>query len=352
MFRDYLTLAVAAKPKELPMSSEAIYPGSPSERTRWIEARRRFAPAKNALDPWMPYAFLSENEIGPAGEQIPTATIFLTNRECPYRCLMCDLWRNTLDTTVPPGAIAAQISYALDRLPVFQKPTSEYLQSAQVKLYNAGSFFDPRAIPPGDYPEIASAVSGFGRVVVECHPALVGQRTLSFRDKIDGMLEVAIGLETAHGPTLSLLNKRFDLADFRRAAAFLCQSGIDLRVFLLLNPPFMSLDDASVWIKRSLDAAFDAGASVCSILPTRMGNGAMEQLAEQGRFTLSRIDALEEALEYGIRLGLGRVFADLWDIERFYSCDCSRARAERLATMNETQTIPPPIVCEKCAPDR
>ena len=37
----------------------------------------------------------------------PTAVVFLTNRECPFRCVMCDLWMNTLDETVPRGAIAA-----------------------------------------------------------------------------------------------------------------------------------------------------------------------------------------------------------------------------------------------------
>ncbi len=71
----------------------------------------------------------------------PVATVFLTNRECPFRCLMCDLWRNTLTETVPVGAIPAQIDHALLRLP----------PAKQLKLYNSGSFFDPHAIPPQDY---------------------------------------------------------------------------------------------------------------------------------------------------------------------------------------------------------
>src|SRR5437764_773924 len=81
---------------------------------RWILRQR---PARNALDPWRPYAFLAEPEVGPEGETVEVVTIYLTNRECPFRCVMCDLWRNTLKETVPPGAIAAQIRYALERLP-------------------------------------------------------------------------------------------------------------------------------------------------------------------------------------------------------------------------------------------
>ena len=58
-----------------------------------------------------------ETEADDDGGAVEVATVFLTNRECPWRCLMCDLWRNTLEETVPEGAIAAQIRYALERLP-------------------------------------------------------------------------------------------------------------------------------------------------------------------------------------------------------------------------------------------
>src|SRR5260370_26132042 len=44
----------------------------------------------------------------------------------------------------------------------------------QIKLYNSGSFFDRRAIPPADYPAIAQRVRRFERLIVECHPALMG----------------------------------------------------------------------------------------------------------------------------------------------------------------------------------
>src|ERR1051326_6900021 len=142
------------QPSTIPMA----YPPTPAQRDRWILERR---PARGRLDPRRPYAFLVEQEVGPDGEPAPVATLFLTNRECPYRCVMCDLWRNTLEETVPEGAIAAQVRYALERLP----------PARHLKLYNAGSFFDPRAIPPAEYPEIAGLCAGFERVIVECHPA-------------------------------------------------------------------------------------------------------------------------------------------------------------------------------------
>ncbi|HMY75345.1 MAG TPA: radical SAM protein, partial [Blastocatellia bacterium] len=211
----------------------------------------------------------------------------------------------------------------------------------QIKLYNAGSFFDPQAIPPEDLPQIAALVAGFDRVIVECHPAFLrgefGQRALRFQSALRGQLEVAIGLETAHPPTLEKLNKRMTVEDFRQAAAFLEQHNIDLRVFILLRPPFLTEAEGLEWACRSLDVAMECGARVCSIIPARSGNGAMEALGEA--FHPPTLGSLEAAMEYGLSLRRGLVLADLWDVEKFYNCACSPERAARLAEMNRTQLI-------------
>ena len=256
---------------------------------------------------------------------------------------MCDLWRNTLDHSVSPGAITEQIRYALERLPRAPRERSH------LKLYNAGSFFDRQAIPPAEYPEIAGLAGGFCRTIVESHPALVGDRCLEFRDLLSGQLEVAMGLETAHPEILERLNKRMTLEQFRTAARFLASREIDLRVFILVRPPWLSEEEGVEWAKRSLDFAFDCGAKVCSLIPTRAGNGAMEALARGGEFSPPALASLERALEYGLETNAGRVFADLWEIESLFRCpDCSTARAERIRKMNATQKIPVPVRCDRC----
>ncbi len=319
-----------------------LYPDSPSARGRWIIERR---PPRNVLDPRVPYAFLAEQEAGPDGLPVDVATIFLTNRECPWRCLMCDLWRNTLEATVPEGAIAAQIRYALERLPALSPGRSH------LKLYNAGSFFDPRAIPRAEYEEIARLASPFARTIVECHPALVGDSCTEFRDNLAGPLEVALGLETAHPEVLQRLNKRMTVDQFRAAAGFLKERSIDVRVFILVRPPWLSEDEGLIWAERSLDLAFACGASVCSLIPTRAGNGAMEALAATGEFTPPSLASLESALAYGLSLRAGRVFVDLWEVESFSGCPaCSAARIDRLRAMNAAQEAPAPILCGVCDP--
>jgi radical SAM enzyme (TIGR01210 family) len=293
---------------------------------------------KASLDPSRAYAAIWEEELDAAGALAPTAVVLLTNRECPFRCVMCDLWVNTLDSAVPPGAIQAQIRSALATLP----------PASQIKLYNAGSFFDPQAIPAADDEAIAEEVGDFARVIVEAHPAFLagpyGERCVRFSELLRGHLEVAIGLETANPDVLARLNKRMTLDSFQRAAGFLQANGIDLRVFILLNPPFLPAAEGVEWACRSLDLAAACGATAASVIPTRGGNGAMEALGSAA--SRPRVNGLEQVLEYGLSLRGIRVFADVWDIERFHDCACSPARSERLRLMNRTQRVPDRIICE------
>jgi radical SAM enzyme (TIGR01210 family) len=293
--------------------------------------------AKALLDPRRAYASIWEEERDSAGALASTAVVFLTNRECPFRCVMCDLWMNTLDETVPRGAIPAQIRTALAGLP----------PARHIKLYNAGSFFDPAAIPPDDDEEIARTVEGYERVIVESHPAFLAgayrERCLRFRDLVRGQLEVAIGLETAHPDVLARLNKKMTLESFRGAADFLRAHEIALRVFVLLSPPFMPVSEALYWTCRSLDFAAECGATATTVIPTRGGNGALEAIAEE--FTPPRLPALEAAVEYGLARGGMLVFADLWNAERFFDCGCSSHRASRIRVMNREQRVPPRVTC-------
>jgi radical SAM enzyme (TIGR01210 family) len=314
----------------------SIYPAESNDRDRWILERR---PPRAAVDPYLPYAFLLEHECSASGELQSVATIFLSNRECPWKCLMCDLWKNTTRETVPVGAIPAQVEHALARL----KP------ARQIKLYNSGSFFDPKAIPIEDYSAIASLLDSYDQVIVECHPALLGSSCQRFRDLLKGRLEVAMGLETVHPETLSRLNKRMTARQFKDGAQWLAENDISLRVFVLIKPPFLPETEAAYWAEKSIDFAFDCGASVVSLIPTRAGNGAMDELGQNGEFTPPSLDALEAAVTYGLSLKRGRVFADIWDLERISACRfCYQQRKDRLMQLNFHQEILSPVTCAFC----
>jgi hypothetical protein len=300
---------------------------------QWIMSNRG---VKNSVDPRKPYAWLVEKERSVNGEVEDTGIIFLTNRECAYHCLMCDLWKNTTDVSVPVGAIPDQIEWALERMP----------DARHLKLYNSGSFFDFRAIPVEDYPRIASLVSHFDTVIVESHPKLIGEKVLQFRDMLKPELHVAMGLETVKPDLLLRLNKKMTLQDFTHSVSFLTSHGILPRAFLLLRPPFLTEEEGIYWAERSLDFAFRVGVECCTVIPVRAGNGAMDKLMENGHFSKPDIRSLEKVLEYGIGLNSGRVFADLWDLKLFSNCsECFDHRAERMNRMNLEQILPLAVEC-------
>lgn len=283
---------------------------------------------RNAVDPARPYAWWCEQERTRDDGVEAVATVLISNQECPFHCLMCDLWKNTTTSRVPPDSVVGQIKWALEQLPPCR----------HVKLYNSGSFFDSQAIPTSDWRGIAGVVGDHRTVIVESHPNLIGPKSAEFAQLVRGELQVAMGLETVDPRVLPHLNKRMTPADFERATRFLSRHSIPVRAFVLLRAPFQSEQEGVDWAKRSLDWAFSIGVECCVIIPTRGGNGAMDWLQQRGLFAPPRLDSLEEVLQYGIGLGRGRVFADLWECDKM--ClglpDCSR-QIERLRHMNLTQ---------------
>ena len=300
----------------------------------------RLRPAKNQVSVDRPYAYLVEKERSASGETVDIATLFLTNRECPFHCLMCDLWKNTTDEPVPRGAIPAQIDYALAKLPA----------ASQIKLYNSGNFFDAKAIPRDDWPEIARRVRRFEHVIIENHPKLCGQSCREFRDLLGGpSLEIAMGLESVNPNFQQHLNKQMTLDDFARAVDKLHQWDIAVRTFILLKPPYHSEAEGIQWALRSLEFALKLGIGCSAIIPTRAGNGIMDQLEAQGDFAPPMLASLEQVMSEGLRLagGKARVFVDLWDLERIADCDtCFPLRRDRLDRMNFEQRELPPVVCD------
>ena len=335
------------------MPSIPAYPASASARDRFVAERRGSRPAQ---DPWQHQGLIVEDERTAEGGQARAATVFLTGRECPWRCAMCDLWRFTTVADTPAGAIPKQIAAVVAAL------TEEQPRPTVIKLYNAGSFFDPRAVPEADYGDIAAALAGFSRVVVESHPALIGPRVDRLLDALAGRagshepsaaLEVAMGLETSHPQALDGLNKHFTLAGFEHASRALLRRGVALRVFLLIWPPFVAAAEQDEWLLRSVDTAFECGASVISLVPTRPGNGTLEAFAAAGTFRQPDLDDVEHSFALALThaASRGRLFVDCWDLDLFAACEsCLPARRERLQRMNLQQQVLPAWSCRHCTP--
>ena len=303
---------------------------------------RQLRPPKRTVDPWRPIGWFWETEREMAGGEMAALTVLLAGAECPFTCVFCDLWRDTLDGPTPAGAIPAQLRAALAEAGPSPRP-------AAAKLYNASNFFDERAVPAADDEEIAGLLGDFARVTVECHPRLVGERCLRFARRLAGRLEVAMGLETVHPEALARLGKGMTLEDFDGAAARLARAGVGVRAFVLVGAPFVPAAEAVEWAVRSAEHAFARGAGRVSLIPTRGGNGALEKLQVGGDFQAPCLAQLEEAFERCLREGRGVVTADLWDARRFASCgECAGRRIERLGEMNRTGEVAPREACGAC----
>ena len=313
---------------------------SPSVDDRRIRSLR---PATPAVDPWQAHGAILEPERRPDGVVEQALTVFLSGAECPFTCSFCDLWRWTFEGATPAGAIPRQLREVL------HTHVGEATTPQRLKLYNASNFFDRRAVPAEDVPTIAALAEPFGNVTVESHAQTIGPLALEFNDQLSGRLEVAIGLETIHPVAAPQLNKRLDLPRFERAANYLADNDMDLRVFVLLGAPYIAVEESVEWTARTVEYAVGKGAAVVSIIPVRSGNGEMERLQGLGHFVPPTLRQLEAALECSLSFGSSVVTADLWDAEQLPGCDvCRRARIERLGRMNLTGHLQRAVECAEC----
>ena len=270
------------------------YPDAPAARDRFIIDLRGPRPQHN---PRRFQGLSIEDEPTERGDVARVGTIFLTGRECPWRCAMCDLWRFTIRDDTPAGAIPEQVAAARR---VWRERGE---QVSRLKLYNASNFFDPRAVPERDYGAIVAQLAGLDQVIVESHPSLIGARVDRFLDALGGTrLEVAMGLETAHPAALDALNKRMTLDDFARAAGDLRRRDVSVRAFVLIGPPFVPAAEQDAWLLKSVAFAEACGAAVISLIPARAGNGTMEALTAQKLFR----PPTPEDVDRSMKLVLGR----------------------------------------------
>ena len=296
---------------------------------------------KPVVSPWQAHGYVVEEERRPGGQVERALTVFLAGAECPFTCSFCDLWRWTIDGPTPAGALVKQVT---DVLRSIDRP-----QPDRLKLYNASNFFDRRAVSVDDLPAIAALAAPFAGVTVESHANTVGALTLEFASMLSGRLEVAVGLETIHPAAAEHLNKRLDLTRFDRAAEFLANADIDLRVFVLLNVPYIPADESVEWTVRTVEYAVLRGASVVAVIPVRGGNGEMERLESLGYFTPPTLSGLEDVLDRCLQFASAVITVDLWDAERLVKCDaCGPVRVERLRRINLTGRAEPRITCAVC----
>jgi len=328
---------------------------------------RSYREKKPFREPSTHQGYVIDLEPDGRGDIVRTATYFLTGSECRFTCAMCDLWKYTVDGETPSGSIPLQIQ-SLHKF-VTQNDNSDEHSIRWLKLYNASNFFDRKNIPWEDLESIATLCDGYERIIVENHAALfaserVREQVLMFADRLEGQLEIAMGLETIEPAAMNQLNKGMSIEQFQAACAFLSSHGISIRAFVLLQPPGSEPAQSTDWCVRTCEAAWNWGVACCSVIPTRSGNGFVDQLHSSGQWFPPNVQQLEWTMDRLVERvsdtsamapsGTDRkrpiALVDLWDWSRISGvCDrCRTARYDRLHQINLQQLPRPKWTCDLC----
>lgn len=269
------------------------------------------------------------------GSLAQTLSLFLVGAKCPFRCVYCDLGDAMIDGATPVGSLPNQIRLGI---------AAAQVDCNTIKLYNASNFFEKRAVPSVDDATIAQLVSAYQRVVVECHPRLIGGRMERFADALPGALEVAMGLETVHPAALPRLQKAMSLEDYDRAAERIDKHGCTHRAFVLICAPFVPPEASLEWTVKTARYAAERGARMISLIPLRPRVGSAVPM-----FAPSLV-AVEQALEGSLQAAPGAVVqVDPWALAHLSACPaCSQVRQQRIVRMNLSGAIEPPVQCLTC----
>ena len=240
-----------------------------------------------------------EDERAADGQIARVATVFLTGRECPWRCVMCDLWHYTTPTDTPPGAIEAQLTAARQELARRAEPvagsscTTRRTSSIRGPCRTATIQASPRRSPDltgsswsRTRRSSAPASTGFLRPSqprrTELPPSAPRGRDGS-RDRPSRC--AGAPQQTDDRRPLRESGRRAE--DARRRVARLSAD----------SPAVRPAGEQDAWLLRSVDAAFRLRATAVSLIPTRAGNGALEALSASGDFARRRSTTSSAALD-------------------------------------------------------
>lgn len=204
--------------------------------------------------------------------------LILRTRGCSWSyhsgCSMCGYWDDT-----NPDIGREELSRQVD---AFLK---EFPRGDVLKIFTSGSFFDPVEVDGSiQLPVIEKVLGGYNFLIVESRPEYIAKVAKEL-NKFSGRLQVAIGLESTDSEILKhSVNKDYDFDDFKMAAGLLHESGISVRTYLLLKPPYLT---ESMAISDTIKSAKEL-ADFCefiSINPMNIQRGTLvEKLYKEGNY--------------------------------------------------------------------
>lgn len=235
-----------------------------------------------------PEACWTEHDMA-GGEKVPALVAILRTNGCCWAkagsggCTMCG-YRTASLSDVTEEDLNRQIDRVLEK----------FDGQPFVKIYTSGSFLDTGEIPMGIRERVYDEFGKCQRLLFESRPEFVTEDAVS---SMPSSATVALGLESSDEDILAgCINKGFTAARSREAGTLLHDSGIGVRTYLLLKPPFVgekaAIDDA-VASARFADPYSDE----ISVNPLNVQKATVtERLWKRGEFRSPWIWSLIEVL--------------------------------------------------------
>ncbi len=209
------------------------------------------------------------------GERVDAMVMIMRTNGCHWvrhgGCTMCG-YREASLSNVTEDDLQRQLDQALSR----------YRGEPFVKMYTSGSFLDDNEVPPAMRERILDAFSGCKRVIFESRPEFITPDTVG---SLPSNVTVALGLESSNPDVLETsIHKGFTPSDIQRAGTLIKDSGLGVRTYLLLKPPFMT---ESMAISDTVESArfADPFSDEISINPLNVQRATyVERLWKRGEF--------------------------------------------------------------------
>ena len=264
---------------------------------RSVARDRRPTPAPSGEARRYVNQWVEPEALGP--ERVRAFVLILRTRGCYWAdlkgCSMCGYAKDTLGRSATPEELSEQLARALAR----------YRGEPYVKVYTSGSFLDDREVDPKSRQAIVAAFSGRARrFLFETLPEFVGPSTIDpLRDRFEGELEVALGLESTDPTVLGrFVNKGSPPSEYLAAADRLASSGVRRKAYLLLKPPYLTESEAIADVVRSVREAASHFDSL-SVNPVHIQNGTVvEWLYHRGRYRPPWLWSVVEVLREGAKV--------------------------------------------------
>ncbi|MHA2365091.1 MAG: archaeosine biosynthesis radical SAM protein RaSEA [Candidatus Hodarchaeales archaeon] len=144
-----------------------------------------------------------------------------------------------------------------------------------VKLYNSGSFLDPKEIPFDSQKRIVAKIAEYPNIcelVIESLPELVNKHLKVLKELVNIFggrpILVGLGLESSNDYiNRSYVNKSFYFKQFVKCVKNIYDVGAIPKAYLLLKPPFLTEKEAIEDAVQSIKDTFSSGCKVVSLNP-------------------------------------------------------------------------------------